>query len=106
MRNASNNGHSRHADPVDTLARDVAALKRDIGQLLGDGAGNVKSRVREAVNRLGDEAQVVADKAVDQYELAHDSLAKTASAKPITTIMVAMAAGAVTAKLLGWAMRR
>lgn len=104
----SNNGHARRvaADPIDVLTRDIAAIKRDITQLIGEGAGNVKYRAREAASRVQDEAVHVAEQAKEQYDVAHEALAKNTAARPVTTIIVALAAGAVIGKLAGWMMRR
>ena len=106
MRSTSNNGHARHADPIDLLTRDIAAIKRDIGQLIGEQAGNVRWKARETAGRLQDEARHAAEQAKEQYDMAHQSLSKTTAERPVTTIVVALAAGAVLGKLAGWMLRR
>jgi ElaB/YqjD/DUF883 family membrane-anchored ribosome-binding protein len=109
MRHASNNDrhHSkRNSDPIATLSGDIAAIKRDIGQLIGAGADNVATRAKEAVSRMGETASNLADRAGEQYEVAHEKLSETTAKRPVTTILVSMAAGMVVGKLLSWAMHR
>lgn len=102
----SDRAQARKGDPVTTLSSDIAAIRRDISHLIGNGADNVSARAKETVSRLTEEARHVADQAREQYDVAHEKLSETAASRPVTTILVSMAAGMVIGKLLGWAMRR
>ncbi|MCC6425460.1 MAG: hypothetical protein IT435_01435 [Phycisphaerales bacterium] len=103
MRTSHNGRHStkRTSDPIATLGGDIAAIKRDIGMLIGVGAGNVASRAREAVSRMGESAGEFKDRAAEQYEAAHEKLSASAAKRPVTTILVSMAAGLVVGKVSG-----
>lgn len=103
----SHNGRRiKHEDPVAMISADMAAIKRDVAHLIGVGAGNVSGRAKEAVNKLTDEAKTLACEAKERLDSAHTQLAESTARRPLTTIAVSMAAGAVAFKLLGWALRR
>lgn len=103
----SHNGRRiKHEDPVAMLNADIAAIKRDVGHLIGVGAGNVSGKAKQAMNKLTDEAKAMACDAKERLDSAHTQLSETTARRPLTTIAVSMAAGAVAFKLLGWALRR
>lgn len=109
MRNISTNGHARtrgKADPVSMLSSDIAAIRRDISNLVGAGTATVSAKARETAEHLGEEAKRLAGQAKEQYDVAHEHLAETAAKRPVTTIVVSMAAGMVVGKMLSWALRR
>ncbi|MCC6678564.1 MAG: hypothetical protein IT436_15630 [Phycisphaerales bacterium] len=82
-------------DPVRVLAGDVAAIKRDIGNLISAGAESTTAKAKET-----------AAMARQQIEDARSALGRSAARRPVATIAVSMVAGMAAAKLLGWAMRR
>lgn len=94
MRTASN-GRMRRTDPVRMLADDIAAIKRDVGELISVGAASTSVRAKET-----------AKLARKQLAGAHTALGESAGRRPLTTIAVSMAAGLVAARLVGWALRR
>jgi ElaB/YqjD/DUF883 family membrane-anchored ribosome-binding protein len=107
--NLSANGRARAraaADPVSMLSSDIAAIRRDITNLVGAGTATVSAKARETAEHLGDEAKRLAGQAKEQYDVAHEHLSETAAKRPVTTIVVSMAAGMVVGKLLSWALRR
>lgn len=92
---AVNNGRVRKADPMRMLAGDIAAIKRDMGDLIEHGAESATARARET-----------AAMARERLEGAHSILSRNAAERPVATIAMSMVAGAAAVKLLGWAMRR
>lgn len=97
MRN-NTNSHTKSrtaVEPVDALMNDVAAIKRDLGNLLAQRVEAVSDRTRE-----------VMDHTVESAKAVRDRVGETASARPFTTMLVAAAAGAVGIKVLGWMFRR
>lgn len=90
-----NNGRLRRSDPVRNLAGDIAAIRKDVGHLIGTGAESATARARET-----------AAMARHQIEDAHSLLARNAGRRPVATIAVSMVAGMAAVKLLGWALRR
>lgn len=90
-----NNGRLKKSDPVRTLADDIAAIRRDVGHLIGAGAETASVRAKET-----------AALARERLEGAHTVLARSAARRPVATIAVSMAAGMAAVKLLGWALRR
>ncbi|HLO41470.1 MAG TPA: hypothetical protein VK176_10635 [Phycisphaerales bacterium] len=109
MRQISSNGRARGratADPVSNLTSDIAAIRRDISNLIGTGAGTVSAKARETAAHLGEEAKRLAGDAKERYDVAHEQLAEATARRPVTTIVVSMAAGMVVGKMLSWALRR
>jgi hypothetical protein len=83
------------AEPVDALIADVAAIKRDLTNLISQRVDAVSGRTRELVDETAERARAV-----------HERIGETAHARPLTTILVAALAGAVGVKLVGWMFRR
>ncbi len=107
MRHSNNDrGTTKKSDPISMLTGDIAAIKRDVAQLIGHGAGNVSARARQAVSDLSDHAKDVAQQTRERYDEAHESLSQIAASRPVTTIAVSLLAGMVMGKALSWAFRR
>lgn len=105
MRNTNSRHYGRNESPISTLSSDIAAIRRDIASILGAGASHMSDKARETVSRLGDEARHVAEQAREQYDAAHETLSEVTAKRPVTTIVVSMAAGIVVGKLIGMALR-
>ncbi len=96
MRSSNNGSHrGRTADPIDALHDDIAALRRDFGALINGRMGAVSEKTRELVDQTRERA-----------DDAHKALAKRASERPISTILMAAAAGAVASRLAIWMLKR
>lgn len=97
MRSASNNGNhrGRTLDPIDALHNDIAALRRDFTALIGGRMGAVSERTREMVDHTRERA-----------DEAHQALSKRAGERPLTTILLAAAAGAVASRVAVWMLKR
>lgn len=106
MRNVTTNGRAKKAAHTHGLADDIAAVKRDVRNLVGTGTEAVVGRARGAAARVGEEGRSMADEARKRLDTAHTAIANRASQKPLTTIALSMAAGAVVAQMLSWAVRR
>lgn len=91
----SGNSHTRHADPLDLLRRDIAAIKHDLSVLVNRRLSAASDRTRELLDESKHRAMTV-----------HKQLAKAVSQRPITTIAVASVVGMVGAKILGFMLRR
>lgn len=85
----------RHANPMDLVHEDIAAIKRDLAAVV-DGR----------LSSLGDRTKEVVSQAKDGAIAKHRQLGKFAGTRPITTIVFATAAGAAAATLVGWLGRR
>jgi hypothetical protein len=95
MRTFANGSHSRHADPVESLRRDLGAIKRDVSSLVGGGWGAASDRTKELLDQTRERAGEV-----------HKKLGEAAAARPLTTIALAAAGGAIGAKIVGLMLRR
>ncbi len=96
----------RTADPLDLLRQDLSSLKRDMASLLGGGIDSAAGHTRHAVDSAKETIAELAEQGRERADEAHLKLGETAGARPITTILIAMAAGAVLAKALGvWSRR-
>lgn len=100
----SNNGRLI-ADPIDTLRDDILAIKRDLASLLGTGVDAVTDRAIEVAEHAGESIKERAARTRQQAFAAHQRLAKVAGARPIATIALAAAAGAIAANLVGRMLR-
>lgn len=92
---AVSNGRARKRDRVRVLTDDIAAIRRDLAALIGEGADTAVSRARDT-----------AELAKEQLQGAYSVLSRTTARRPVTTIAVSMVAGIAAVKLLGWALRR
>jgi ElaB/YqjD/DUF883 family membrane-anchored ribosome-binding protein len=104
MKNMRNG--ARTADPMDMLRHDIAAIRDDLAALVSGRLGAVSDRTRETIGRAGENVRDAASHAVKRAHAMHESLGETASNRPLTTIMLAAAAGVIFVKFAGWFARR
>lgn len=102
----SNGRRSRTADPMELLRADLAALRKDFASLTSNGVHKVVDKVVDKASGSYDDVassvKEFSDEAQDRAREAHKRLAEVASERPITTIAIAVAAGALGAKLMQW----
>jgi len=96
----------RNADPIELLRHDLSALRRDVGRMLGGSLDSAAVRTRDAVDAAKERVAELAEQGREKADEAHVKLAETAGSRPITTILVSVAAGMVIGKLLGAFARR
>jgi ElaB/YqjD/DUF883 family membrane-anchored ribosome-binding protein len=86
---------------LDTLADDVAALKRDLTALIahirGDGLAGA---ARQATAQLGDEAKEFYAKLAAEGERTAQAIARHVDEQPLTSVLIAFAAGLLAGRLL------
>lgn len=100
---AMNNGtRNRSKDSIDVLRGDIAAIKSDIASLVEERLERLGAHARDTMTAASDGVHSAARFASDRAGTAHKQLRKTAGTRPLTTIAVAAAAGALGAGILGW----
>lgn len=92
-------------DPVDALRADLSSIKRDLASLVGSGVDSVTERTTEAFTNASDAIKETMEHAQTTAAAAHRKLGKVTGARPIATIAIAAAAGAIAVKLLGRMLR-
>jgi len=93
-------------DPVDLLRSDIAAIRRDLGRLVSGRLGAFAASTRESLGRAGETMRETADQVRERAGEMHEKLRESAAARPLTTIALSVAAGAVLVKVLGWMRHR
>lgn len=94
--------HSRVAhsdDPIEALKEDFASLRRDFTALVSESATEKMDQASQALKG-------VVKQTSKQAGAVHKQLSKTAAERPVATILVAAAVGAIGVKALSWMLRR
>jgi ElaB/YqjD/DUF883 family membrane-anchored ribosome-binding protein len=99
MKTSTNSRLAETDDPIESLKEDFAALRRDFAALVTESASERMSQATDAVKG-------VVKQTSKQASAVHKKLSKTAGERPVTTILVAAAVGAIGAKALWWMLRR
>lgn len=102
MKQVQNGRRTREEDPVETLRADLAALRRDLSEVTSSGVSKARDAISSATDGLAELADGAKGKAVES----HKALGMFAGSRPLTTIALAMVAGAVGSKLIGWRSHR
>ena len=108
-----NDGHTEIAKEIDALKKDLEHLRRDLGgtlhstgnygkQRLHDGRERLHSAIKELQSDIQEKLHNTYDSAKERgheaAELSRDKISK----KPLTTVLIAFAAGAVLGLFLKW----
>ncbi|GEM_PF-3822514 len=92
-------------DSMDALRSDVAALKADLKNLGRHGAAEVSRSTSNLLNSASQSAHKLTDEAKAKAELAQQRVGEFASERPLTTIILALLAGAIIGKIITWSSR-
>jgi ElaB/YqjD/DUF883 family membrane-anchored ribosome-binding protein len=94
-------GAAKEKSDLDAIADDVAALKRDIAALMTHIPGNGSAgAVREATTRLGEEAKELYARLAAEGERTAQAIGRHVDEQPLTSVLVAFAAGFLAGRLL------
>lgn len=103
MKNSRNG--TRTIDPMDALRSDIAAIRDDLMALASGRLNSMSESARDRISQAGETAKEFAGQAKEQVGLAHQRLSDAAARRPLTTIILAVAAGAAFVKFAGWCRR-
>lgn len=92
-------------DQIEALRADLNALRQDVKELISAGLQQAADAASSRYEDLKQRAQIVGDAAQERGREAHRQLAETAYERPLTTIGVAMLAGFIVGKVMGYASR-
>lgn len=98
MKAAHNNGRKTQ-DPMDVLRRDIACLKDDVATIVNGRLSDIGNRARDTWNSGVETVQDAAGQARDRAMAAQKQLANNVKARPMRSVAIAFAAGAVGAML-------
>jgi ElaB/YqjD/DUF883 family membrane-anchored ribosome-binding protein len=97
-------GAPREKTDLDAIADDVAALKRDLAALMAhmrSGATDgIAGAARQATAQLGEEAKEFYAKLAAEGERTAQTISRHVDEQPLTSVLIAFAAGFVAARLL------
>lgn len=96
---SSNSRAHRNHSSTGTIKNDFMTLRRDVMSLVEDGA---KGGIEHASQTLRE----MKSKASEQAGAIHKKLGEVAGERPVTTILIAAAAGIVGTKALVWLLKR
>lgn len=94
------------ADAIDVLRDDIVALKKDLASLVTGRLNGLSDATHDAVARAGESVKEIAENTQEKAKAMHKSLGRAAAERPLTTVALAVAAGAIGVKLLGWLSRK
>lgn len=98
MKASVNGRRGRDEDPVEVLRADLAALRKDLSDVTSSGVNRAKEMIQGATDGISG----IAESAKETAGESHKKLSDFAGTRPLTTIALAMVAGAVGSKLLSW----
>jgi len=98
MKASVNGRRGREEDPVEVLRADLAALRKDLGDVTSSGVNKAKELIQGATDGISGMAESAKETAGES----HKKLSDFAGSRPLTTIALAMVAGAIGTKLIGW----
>jgi ElaB/YqjD/DUF883 family membrane-anchored ribosome-binding protein len=97
-------GAAREKSDIEAIADDVAALKRDLAALMahvrGGAAEGVVGAARQATAQLGDEAKEFYARLAAEGERTAQTISQHIDEQPLTSVLVAFAAGFLAGRLL------
>ena len=101
LTNESSTTSTSHATKAElsAVSDDLASLREDIALLTKHLAKDAKNAASEQLDRLNDAAHNAAGAVKHSVEDAHEGLNARIRAKPISSVLIAAAAGAVIAKV-------
>jgi ElaB/YqjD/DUF883 family membrane-anchored ribosome-binding protein len=102
MKAMHNGTRTRSKDSLDVLRGDIAAIRSDIASLVEERLERIGTRARDTISAASDGVHTATKFATDRAESAHKQLRSAAGSRPLTTIAIAAAAGAMGATILGW----
>jgi ElaB/YqjD/DUF883 family membrane-anchored ribosome-binding protein len=97
-------GAAKEKTDLETLADDIAALKRDLAALMAhvrSGATEgIAGAARQATSQLGEEAKELYDRLAAEGERTAQTISRHVDEQPLTSVMLAFAAGFVAGRIL------
>lgn len=95
---------TQSATDIETLAKDMAALRQDFATLMADlragTVGHARSMAQEAAEQISSKAGALYGKATSQADLGMKALAHEVDERPVTALTLAFAVGFVASRLL------
>ncbi len=89
---------------IESLAKDIAALKQDFATLIADIragiVGQPRTMVHEAAEQISSTASTLYGKAAAQADMGVKALAQEVDERPLTALTLAFAVGFVASRLL------
>ncbi len=99
-------GTTKSASPkdMDTIAKDLAALRRDFAALIADlrdgPLSNAKAAAQEAAGQLGGKAADLYGQASERAGKGADVIVREIEERPLTTLLLAFSVGFIASRLL------
>lgn len=106
MKHSMNSRRGREIDPVEMLRADLEALRRDFSAVTSNGIGRASDYTRETIGEVASSIADAAETAKVRAVETHRKLSEVASERPLTTIALAIAGGAIAIKVLGFFNKR
>jgi|SRR4051794_22362810 ElaB/YqjD/DUF883 family membrane-anchored ribosome-binding protein len=89
---------------IEAIAEDVAALKRDLAALMvhvrSGATGGIAGAARQVTAQLGGEAKELYDRLAAEGERAAETIGRHVDEQPLSSVLIAFAAGFVAGRLL------
>jgi len=96
---STHNGRRTSRDPVEALRRDIAGLREDMAAIVKGRLDAFGERARDTWNSAADSVHDVADHARDRAVQAQKQFSKGVATRPLRSVALAFAAGALGAML-------
>jgi len=94
-------GAAKEKTDLDAIAGDVAALKRDLTALMAHMRGDgIAGAARQATAQLGEEAREFYAKLAAEGERTAQTISRHVDEQPLTSVLLAFAAGFLAGRLL------
>ena len=106
MKHSMNSRRGRDQDPIEMLRADLEALRRDFSTVTSNGIGRATDYTRETIGEVAATIADAAESAKEHAVYTHRRLSEVASERPLTTIALAIAGGALAIKVFGFFNKR
>jgi ElaB/YqjD/DUF883 family membrane-anchored ribosome-binding protein len=97
----THNGRRTSRDPVQALRRDIDSLRQDVAAIVSGRMDAIGDRARDTWNSAAESVHDAADQARTRAIAAHKQFSKTVATRPVRSVAIAFAAGALGAMLVG-----
>jgi hypothetical protein len=92
---------AKETTDLDTLADDVAALRRDLAALIAHVKdGGISGSARQVTAELGEEAKALYARLAAEGEHTAEAISRRIDEQPLTSVLLAFAAGFVAGRIL------
>jgi ElaB/YqjD/DUF883 family membrane-anchored ribosome-binding protein len=94
-------GAAKEKTDLDAIADDVAALKRDLAALITHVRGNGSAgAAHQAAGQIGEEAKELYARLAAEGERTAQAISRHVDEQPLTSVLIAFAAGFLAGRLL------